>query len=153
MARETRVQSQVESYQRLKIWYLMPPCLTLSIIIYGSRVSGASGVVAIEKEPSGHPRLKGDNFTLLTYLKPSQPLFFRIVWDRFIYFLSILYLLNLPLISRTNIDFNAVSTSQVSFYVNRLGNHEHCMIIFTFLYAYLRVYGGIWEFVFLLQLK
>ena len=32
MARETWVQSQVESYQRLKKWYLMPPCLTLSII-------------------------------------------------------------------------------------------------------------------------
>ena len=26
------VQSQVESYQRLKKWYLMPPCLTLSNI-------------------------------------------------------------------------------------------------------------------------
>ena len=37
MARETWVQSQVESYQRLKKWYLMPPCLTLSIIRYGSR--------------------------------------------------------------------------------------------------------------------
>ena len=33
-----RYQSQVESYQRLKKWYLMPPCLTLSIIRYGSRV-------------------------------------------------------------------------------------------------------------------
>ena len=38
MAWETGVQSQVESYQRLKKWYLMPPCLTLSIIRYGSRV-------------------------------------------------------------------------------------------------------------------
>ena len=38
MARETWVQSQVESYQRLKNWYLMHPCLTLSIIRYGSRV-------------------------------------------------------------------------------------------------------------------
>ena len=38
MARETWVQSQVESYQRLKKWYLMPPCLALSIIRYGSRV-------------------------------------------------------------------------------------------------------------------
>ena len=28
MARETRVQSLVESYQRLKKWYLMLPCLT-----------------------------------------------------------------------------------------------------------------------------
>ena len=26
------VQSQIKSYQRLKKWYLMPPCLTLSII-------------------------------------------------------------------------------------------------------------------------
>ena len=38
MAWENWVQSQVESYQRLKKWYLMPPCLTLSIIRYGSRV-------------------------------------------------------------------------------------------------------------------
>ena len=33
MARETWVQ-----YQRLKKWYLIPPCLILSIIRYGSRV-------------------------------------------------------------------------------------------------------------------
>ena len=32
MARETGVQSQVESYQRLKKCYMIPPCLTLSII-------------------------------------------------------------------------------------------------------------------------
>ena len=38
MARETWVQSQVESYQRLKKWYLMPSCLTLSVIRYGSKV-------------------------------------------------------------------------------------------------------------------
>ena len=38
MVGDTRVQSHVESYQRLKKWYLMPPCLTLSIIKYGSRV-------------------------------------------------------------------------------------------------------------------
>ena len=38
MAWETWVQSQIESYQRLKKWYLMPPCLTLSIIRYISRV-------------------------------------------------------------------------------------------------------------------
>ena len=38
MARETWVQSQVESYQRLKKWYLMLPCLTLSNIKWGSRV-------------------------------------------------------------------------------------------------------------------
>ena len=32
MVRETKAQSQVELYQRLKKWYLMPPCLTLGII-------------------------------------------------------------------------------------------------------------------------
>ena len=38
MVRETGVQFQVESYQRLKKCYLMPPCLTLSIIRYESKV-------------------------------------------------------------------------------------------------------------------
>ena len=69
MARETWVQSQVESYQRLKKWYLMPPCLRLSIIRYGSRVKWSNpgkGVAPSptlwcsklsKREPSGHPRL------------------------------------------------------------------------------------------------
>ena len=35
MARETWVQSQVESYQRLEKWHLIRPCLTLSIIRFG----------------------------------------------------------------------------------------------------------------------
>ena len=38
MVRKTRVQSQVESYQRLQKWHLIPPCLTLSYIRYVSRV-------------------------------------------------------------------------------------------------------------------
>ena len=38
MVQETWVQFQVESYQRLKKWYLIPPCLTLSIIRYRSRI-------------------------------------------------------------------------------------------------------------------
>ena len=38
MAWEIGVQSQVESYQRLKKWYFMPLCLALNIIRYGSRV-------------------------------------------------------------------------------------------------------------------
>ena len=38
MARKTRVQSPVESYQRLKKWYLIFPCLNLSIIRCISRV-------------------------------------------------------------------------------------------------------------------
>ena len=42
MARETWIQSQVESYQRLKKWYLVSPCLTLSIIRYVKRVKWSS---------------------------------------------------------------------------------------------------------------
>ena len=38
MVWETRVQSQVELYQRLKKWDLIPLCLTLSIIRWVSRV-------------------------------------------------------------------------------------------------------------------
>ena len=38
MVQETWVKSQVASYQRLKKWYLVPPCLTLSNIRYISRV-------------------------------------------------------------------------------------------------------------------
>ena len=38
MVQETGIQSQVQSYQRLKKWFLIPPCLTLSIIRYGSRI-------------------------------------------------------------------------------------------------------------------
>ena len=69
IVRETWVRSQVESYQRLKKWYLMPPCITLSIIRYGSRVKWSNpgkGVAPSptpwcsklsEREPSGHPRL------------------------------------------------------------------------------------------------
>ena len=38
MTRETSVQFPVESYQRLKKWYLIPHCLTLTIIRSWSRV-------------------------------------------------------------------------------------------------------------------
>ena len=52
MARETWVQSQVESYQRLKKWYLMPPCLTLSIIRYGSRVKWSNSGKGVAPSPT-----------------------------------------------------------------------------------------------------
>ena len=38
MFRVTGIQSLVDSYQRLKKWYLIPSCLTLSIRRYVSRV-------------------------------------------------------------------------------------------------------------------
>ena len=53
MAMETWVQSQVESYQRLKKCYLMPPYLAPSILRYGSRVkwSNPGKVVAPSHTP------------------------------------------------------------------------------------------------------
>ena len=52
MARETWVQSLVESYQRLKKRYLMPPCLTLSIITYGSRVKWSNPRKEVAPSPT-----------------------------------------------------------------------------------------------------
>ena len=52
MARKAWVQSQVESYQRLKKWYLMPPCLTLSIIRYESRVKWSNPGKGVAPSPT-----------------------------------------------------------------------------------------------------
>ena len=52
MVWETGVQSQVESYQRLKKWYLMPSCLTLSIIRYGSRVKRSNPGNGVAPSPT-----------------------------------------------------------------------------------------------------
>ena len=76
MVQETKVQSQVKSYQRLKKWYLMWPCLALRIIRYRSRVKWTNpengvapslhlGVVAIEKGASESPSTKVTNFTFI----------------------------------------------------------------------------------------
>ena len=53
MAWETGVQSLVESYQRLKKWFLISPCLTLSIIRY-------IVVVLITKTKQTNPIPKND---------------------------------------------------------------------------------------------
>ena len=52
MAWETWVQSQVESYQRLKNCYLMFPCLTLSIIRYRSRVKQSNPGKGVALSPT-----------------------------------------------------------------------------------------------------
>ncbi len=52
MGRKTWVQSQVESYQRLKKWYLMPPCLTLSNIRYASRVKWSNPGKGVAPSPT-----------------------------------------------------------------------------------------------------
>ena len=48
----TEVQSQVESYQRLKKWCLMLPCLTLNIIKYGSRVKWSNPEKELVSSPT-----------------------------------------------------------------------------------------------------
>ena len=89
MVRETWVQSQVTTYQRLKKWYLIPTCLTLSNIRSVSRVKWSSpgkgvapslhfGVVAIEKGAFWSPSTMVAHFTYLQSLltKLSLCLFF-----------------------------------------------------------------------------
>ena len=79
MARETWFQSQVESYQRLKKWYLMPPCLILSIITYGSRVkwSNPGKGVAPFPTPWCSSYWKGSLWVTLDY---SRQLYFFTIY-------------------------------------------------------------------------
>ena len=73
--RETWVQSQVESYQRLKKWYLMPPCLTLRNIRYGSRVKWSNPGKGVAPFPT--PRCcsyqKGTSRSPVVYWPPTRP--------------------------------------------------------------------------------
>ena len=111
MAWETWVQSQVESFQRLKKWYLMPACLTLNIIRYGSRVKWSNlwkgvappihlGVVAIEKGAFKPPSSMATNFTF-TYSEdvPLLQLVYCQILILFIYFKIYIYLLNTDALS------------------------------------------------------
>ena len=77
IARETWVQSQVESYQRLKKWYLMPTCLTLSIIRYGSRVKWSNPGKGVTPSPT-HWCSKYRKGSLLVTLDYGRLLYFFI---------------------------------------------------------------------------
>ena len=48
---ENGVQSHVESYQKLKKWYLMPPYIILRIIREGSRLIGATSGKGVAPSP------------------------------------------------------------------------------------------------------
>ena len=78
MAQETRVQCKVEWYQRLKKWYSMLSCLTLSITRYVSRVKWSNprkewcpllhiDIVAIEKGAFELPSTMVANFPFFIY--------------------------------------------------------------------------------------
>ena len=77
MVRETRVQSQVESYQRLKKWYLVPPCLTLSIIRYVSRGKWNNP----RKEVASSLTFDGEAPVLDIWGSPSLPLLPGSFWS------------------------------------------------------------------------
>ena len=49
---KTWVQSQVQSYQRLKKWYLILPCLTLSSISYWSRIKWSNPKKGVAPSPT-----------------------------------------------------------------------------------------------------
>ena len=52
MSRKTWFQSQIKSYQSLRKLYLMPPCLTLSIIRYISRVKWSNPGKGVAPSPT-----------------------------------------------------------------------------------------------------
>ena len=94
MVWETGVASQVESYQRLKKWYLIRPCLILSNIRYVSRVKWSNpgkGVVP-SPTPWGSSYWKGSlrvaldssrQLYFFTYLDTNLSLFLCFVCYRF----------------------------------------------------------------------
>ena len=90
MAREIWVQSQVESYQRLKKWYLMLSCLTLSIVRYVSRVKWSNRGKGVAPSPT--PRCssyrKGSLRVTLDY---GRQLYFTLIY-RYICYSYIIYI-------------------------------------------------------------
>ena len=106
MTQKTRVQSLVESYQRLQKW---PPCLTFSIIRYGSSVKWSNPgkgivpslhlvVVANEKEALGLPSTKITDFTLIVLaayfiyfwflMKHSSPYIFSCILHHLLFLMT-----------------------------------------------------------------
>ena len=69
--------SQVELYQRLKKWYLILPCLTLSIIRFISRVKWSNPRKRVEpsptsqslkRKPLGCPRQQSPTYYIYIYI-------------------------------------------------------------------------------------
>ena len=69
MVQETGIKSQVKSYQRLKKWYLILSCLTLSSIMYISRLkwSNPGKGVAPSPTPQCSSNWKGSLQVALNY--------------------------------------------------------------------------------------
>ena len=82
---ETWVHSQVASYQRLLKWYLIPLCLTFSMIRYVSRVkwNNSGKRVALSSTPRCSSYWKGSLQVALAYGRQLYLLFFN--KDGFVY--------------------------------------------------------------------
>ena len=86
MVQETWVQSQVASYQRLKKWFLIPPCLTLSNIRYVSSVKWSNLGKGVAPSPTsrcssyrkGSPLVTLDYGRQLTYIRDW---FIGLIWN------------------------------------------------------------------------
>ena len=88
---ETGVQCQVESYQRLKKWYLIPPCLTLRIKRHVSRVKWSNPGKGVA--PSPKPRCSSYwNGSFRVVLDYGRQLYLEhnLVFSCFIYFILLM---------------------------------------------------------------
>ena len=100
MPRETGVQSHVESYQRLRKWYLIPPGLALSIIRLWSRKKRIIwvrppihlSVAAIEKRAFGSPSI-----SFSSHLTFSVSVLLNYKWSIHIIILTQIKLRSMPI--------------------------------------------------------
>ena len=131
---ETGVQSKVESYQRLQKWYLIPPCLTLSIIRYVSRVkwNNPGKKVLPSPTPQCSSYWKGSLWVALDY---SCQLYFTIYIYIYIY---ITFSLSLSIYIYIYICTHTQTHKYIYIYVYI---YTHIYIyIYTYIYIYIYIY-------------
>ena len=127
MARETWVQSQIESYQRLKKWNLTPPCLTLSNIRYGSRVKWSNPWKGVAPSPTPWcSSYRKGSLRAISYY--SHQLYFTYTYNSSITALSKFYRIWFA----TNSQSEIVTTNTVTIYI--------------YIYIYIYIVEGILNF-------
>ena len=95
MVRETKVHSQVESYQKLNKWYLISPCLTLSIIKCVSRVKWSNPGKGVAPSPTSRCTSYW-NGSLPVALDYGRPIYFTLLIyvSSFLLIFSFLFYIN-----------------------------------------------------------
>ena len=144
MAWETGVQSQVESYQRLKKWYLMLPYLTLSIIRYGSRPKWSNLGKGVASSPThwcsscrkgafGSPSTTVTNFTTWNHLTLCKQMIsgsFKIVIFKLWVYKSYFQYMSTQDLALNNLQGLICHKTQPSTCYTRV-SHVFCNILFT----------------------